>query len=148
MTNRLFIIGAVIVGALYVLFSSIYIVDEREQAIVMRFGQITDIRTEPGLYFKIPTDIVDSVQIVDDRLLRYDIANMRVQVSGNAFYQVDAFLTYRIADARLFRERALGQLSVAEQRIGTRFDSALRQVYGLREFNAALSEPRPQMMAA
>ncbi|UYO00746.1 MAG: protease modulator HflC [Devosia sp.] len=146
MTNRLFIIGAVIVAAIYVFFSSIYIVDEREQAIVMRFGQITDIRTEPGLYFKIPTDVVDSVQIVDDRLLRYDIANMRVQVSGNAFYQVDAFLTYRISDARLFRERATGSLSVAEDRIGASLDAALRQVYGLREFTDALSDERTQMM--
>ncbi|UXN72278.1 protease modulator HflC [Devosia sp. A8/3-2] len=146
MSNRLIILGVAIVAALYVVFSSIYIVNEREQAIVMRFGQITDIRTEPGLYFKIPTDIVDTVQIIENRLLRYDIANMTVQVSGNAFYRVDAFLTYRISDPRLFRERAPGQLSVAEDRIGTRFDSALRQVYGLREFNAALSEQRPQMM--
>ena len=146
MTNRLFIIGAVIVAAIYVFFSSIYIVDEREQAIVMRFGQITDVRTEPGIYFKIPTDVVDSVQIIDDRLLRYDIANMRVQVSGNAFYQVDAFLTSRIANARLFRERATGQLSVAEARIGASLDAALRQVYGLREFTDALSDQRAQMM--
>jgi membrane protease subunit HflC len=146
MTNRLLIIGAVLLGAIYVFFSSIYIVDEREQAIVMRFGQITDVRTEPGVYFKIPTDIVDSVQVVEDRLLRYDIANMRVQVSGNAFYQVDAFLTYRIANPRLFRERATGQLSVAEDRIGASLDAALRQVYGLREFSDALSEERAQMM--
>src|SRR5215217_3200083 len=146
MTNRLFIIGAVIIAALYILFSSLYVVDEREQAIVMRFGQITDVRTEPGIYFKIPTDVVDSVQIIEDRLLRYDIANMRVQVSGNAFYQVDAFLTYRISDARLFRERATGQLSVAEDRIGASLDAALRQVYGLREFSAALSDQRAQMM--
>ncbi|KFC66341.1 HflC protein [Devosia sp. LC5] len=146
MSNRLIILGVAILAALYVVFSSLYIVNEREQAIVMRFGQITDIRTEPGLYFKIPTDIVDTVQIIENRLLRYDIANMTVQVSGNAFYQVDAFLTYRISDPRLFRERALGQLSVVDDRIGTRFDSALRQVYGLREFNAALSEQRPQMM--
>ena len=68
MTNRLFIIGAVIVAAIYILFSSLYVVDEREQAIVMRFGQITDVRTEPGIYFKIPTDVVDSVQIIEDRL--------------------------------------------------------------------------------
>ncbi|MET3924789.1 protease modulator HflC [Devosia sp. 2618] len=146
MNNRLIIIGVVILAALYVFFSSIYIVNEREQAIVMRFGQITDVRTEPGVYFKIPTDIVDSVQIIEDRLLRYDIANMRVQVSGNAFYQVDAFLTYRISDARRFRERATGQLSVAEARIGASLDAALRQVYGLREFNAALSDQRQQMM--
>ena len=146
MNNRLIVIGVVILAALYVFFSSIYVVNEREQAIVMRFGQITDVRTEPGVYFKIPTDIVDSVQILEDRLLRYDIANMRVQVSGNAFYQVDAFLTYKISDARRFRERATGQLAVAEARIGASLDAALRQVYGLREFNAALSDQRQQMM--
>lgn len=144
--NRLIILGVVLVGALYILFSSIYVVNEREQAIVMRFGQITDVHTEPGLYFKVPTDVVDSVQIIEDRLLRYDIADMTLQVSGGKFYEVDAFLTYRIEDARLFRERALGELRVIEDRIGTRFDAALRQVYGLREFNAALSEERPQMM--
>jgi membrane protease subunit HflC len=146
MNNRLIVIGVVILAALYVFFSSIYVVNERDQAIVMRFGQITDIRTEPGVYFKIPTDVVDSVQIIEDRLLRYDIANMRVQVSGNAFYQVDAFLTYKISDARRFRERATGQLVVAEARIGASLDAALRQVYGLREFNAALSDQRQQMM--
>ncbi|MBF0679349.1 MAG: protease modulator HflC [Devosia sp.] len=146
MTNRLYIIGAAILVAIYIFFSSLYVVDEREQAIVTRFGQITDVRTEPGIYFKIPTDFVDTVQIIEDRLLRYDIANMRVQVSGNAFYQVDAFLTYRISNARLFRERATGQLSVAEARIGASLDAALRQVYGLREFNAALSDQRAQMM--
>lgn len=146
MNNRLIIIGGVILAALYVFFSSIYIVNEREQAIVTRFGQITDVRTEPGIYFKIPTDFVDRVQLIEDRLLRYDIANMRVQVSGNAFYQVDAFLTYRISDARLFRQLATGQLSVAEDRIGASLDSALRQVYAAREFNAALSDQRAQMM--
>lgn len=144
--NRLIILGVVLVGALYILFSSIYVVNEREQAIVMRFGEITDVHTDPGLYFKVPTDIVDSVQIIEDRLLRYDIADMTLQVSGGKFYEVDAFLTYRIANPRLFRERALGELRVIEDRIGTRFDAALRQVYGLREFDAALSEERPQMM--
>jgi modulator of FtsH protease HflC len=144
--NRLIILAIVLVGVLYVVFSSMYVVNEREQAIVMRFGQITDVRTEPGLYFKVPTNIVDSVLIIEDRLLRHDMANMTLQVSGGKFYEVDAFLTYRIANPRLFRERALGDLRVAEDRIATRFDAALRQVYGLREFNAALSEERPQMM--
>lgn len=144
--NRL-VIGAIgVVVLLYVLFSSLYIVHVREQAIVLRFGQITQIRTEPGIYFKIPTSLVDSVQIIENRLLRYDIANMTLQVSGGKFYQVDAFLTYRISDPRLFRERALGDLRVVESRIATRFDAALRQVYGRRDFNAALSEERTAMM--
>lgn len=144
--NRLIILGVAVVAVLYVLFSSIYVVNEREQAIVMRFGEITDVRREPGIYFKVPTSIVDSVQIIEDRLLRADISDMRVQVSGGAFYQVDAFLTYRIENARLFRERALGELSVVEDRIVTSFAAVLRQVYGLREFNAALSEQRAEMM--
>jgi membrane protease subunit HflC len=144
--NRLVIIGILVVAALYVVFSSLYVVNEREQGIVTRFGNIQEVKTEPGIYFKIPTDLIDAVQLVDDRLLRFDLRDRTVQVSGGAFYQVDAFLTYRIVNARLFRERSLGDLQIAEQRIGTQFDSALRQVYGLREFNAALSEQRNEMM--
>ncbi|MDB5562749.1 MAG: rane protein [Hyphomicrobiales bacterium] len=144
--NRLIIAAVVVVAALYVVFSSIYIVNQREQAIVMRFGQITDVHTEPGIYFKIPTSLVDTVQIVDGRIQRYDIANMLLQVKGGKFYNVDAFLTYRIADARKFRERLQGDLTQAEDRIATRFNAALRQVYGLREFSAALSEQRGAMM--
>ncbi len=146
MNNRLIIIGVVVLAALYVFFSSMYVVNERDQAIVTRFGAITDVRTEPGIYFKIPTDFVDSVQIIEDRLLRQDITDLRVQVSGGAFYEVDAFLTYRINDPVLFRQRAQGQLAVVDDRIATSFPAVLRQVYGLREFNAALSEQRPQMM--
>lgn len=57
--NKLTISIIVVVGALYVLFSSIFVVNEREQAIVTRFGEITRVYEEPGLYFKIPTDIVE-----------------------------------------------------------------------------------------
>jgi len=145
--NRWIIAAVAVAIAIYVFISSIFVVNEREQAIVLRFGAIERIIDEPGLYFKAPTTFVETVQIIENRLLRYDLANMRLQVSGGAFYIVDAFLTYRITDPRLFRERSQGELRVAEQRIGTRFDAALRQVYGLREFTAALSEQRPEMMA-
>ncbi|WP_055045155.1 protease modulator HflC [Devosia sp. A16] len=144
--NRLIILGIAVIAVVYIFVSSIFVVNEREQAIVMRFGQITDVKTEPGLYFKIPTNFIDTVQIVEDRLLRYDIANMTVQVKDGKFYIVDAFLTYRVSDPRLFRARALGDLRVVEDRISTRFDAALRQVYGLRAFTEALSEQRPAMM--
>ncbi|MCF6343104.1 MAG: protease modulator HflC [Devosiaceae bacterium] len=144
--NKLVIIGIVVVGALYVLLSSIFILNEREQAIVTRFGEITNIHSEPGLYFKLPTAIVDNVQIIEDRLIRYDLEDITLQVSGGKFYNVDAFLTYRIKDARLFRESVLGDLRLAEQRINTRLESALRGVYGKRDFNDALSALRAEMM--
>lgn len=144
--NRLIILAVVVIGAIYVLVSSIFVVNEREQAIVLRFGEITDVKTEPGLYFKLPTTVVDSVQIIEDRVLRYDLANMTVQVRGGKFYEVDAFLTYRISNPRLFRQAALGDLNVAEARIGSLFTAALRQVYSQREFDAALSVERTAMM--
>jgi membrane protease subunit HflC len=144
--NRLVGAGVVLLIAVYLFFSSVYVVNIRQQAIVLRFGQITAVRTEPGLYFKLPTDFIDTVQFVEDRLLRYDIANMQLQVSDGATYVVDAFLTYRIADPAKFRQRVQGDLALAEQRISTSFDAALRQVYGVREFDAALSAERNEMM--
>jgi len=144
--NRLIILGIAAIAVVYIFVSSIFVVNEREQAIVMRFGQITDVKTAPGLYFKIPTDFVDTVQIIEDRLLRYDKANMSVQVSDGKFYIVDAFATYRISDPRVFRSRASGDLRVVDDRLSTLFDDALRQIYGRRDFTAALSEQRPEMM--
>ena len=144
--NRLVIAIVALVIAAYVLFSSLFIVNEREQAIVMRFGEITREIQEPGIYFKVPTDFVETVQYIDKRLLRYDLERIRLQVSGGQFYIVDAFITYRIVDPIRFRQSVLGSLQLAEQRIATRLESALRAVYGLREFDAALSEQRSEMM--
>jgi membrane protease subunit HflC len=144
--NRLVIAAIALVVVIYLFFSSLYVVDPREQAIVTRFGQITAVRTDPGLYFKVPTSLVDDVQIIDNRLQRFDLDNITLQVKDGKFYVVDAFVTYRIVDARKFRERALGSLDIVEQRLRARFDSALRQVYGLRDFQAALSAERTDMM--
>jgi membrane protease subunit HflC len=144
--NRSIAIGVAALIVLYLLFSSLYIVHRGEQAIVMRFGQITDVKAQPGLYFKLPTSLVDTVQFIDARMQRYDLSNLLVQVKGGQFYNVNAFLTYKVADARKFRERVQGSMEQAEARIGTRFNAALRQVYGLRDFQAALSNERTEMM--
>lgn len=144
--NRLIVAGIAIVVVLYLFFSALYVVNPREQAIVTRFGEITDVKTDPGLYFKLPTQLIDNVQIIDNRLLRYDLDNMTLQVKDGKFYVVDAFVTYRIEDARKFRERALGDLDLVESRLDARFSAALRQVYGLHEFQAALSAERTEMM--
>src|SRR5690606_37265484 len=72
--------------------------------------------------------------------------DIRVQVSGGKFYEVDAFIAYRIENARTFRQTVSGSIPLAEQRLRTRLDAALRGVYGLRGFEAALSEERSAMM--
>jgi membrane protease subunit HflC len=148
MGNRLPIIAVVAVILLICLFSSFFIVNERQQAIVLRFGQIVDVKTEPGIYFKAPFGFLeaDNVQIIEDRILRFDLDNIRVQVSGGKFYEVDAFVAYRIEDPRTFRQTVSGDVTLAEQRLRTRLDAALRRVYGLRGFESALSEERASMM--
>ena len=148
MANRLPIVAVVVAILLFLGWSSIFVVNEREQAIVLRFGEIVDVKTEPGLYFKAPFAFVeaDNVQIIEDRIMRFDLDDIRVQVSGGKFYEVDAFVAYRISDARRFRQTVSGSVPLAEQRLRTRLDAALRRVYGLRGFEAALSEERASMM--
>ena len=147
-SNRL---PAILIGLailLFLIYSSVFVVNEREQAIVVRFGEIQDVKAEPGLYFKLPFAFMDAdrVQYVEDRALRFDLDDIRVQVRGGAFYEVDAFVVYQISDPRRFRETVSGDREAAEARLRTRLDAALRRVYGLRNFDAALSDERSQMM--
>nr|WP_205521032.1 protease modulator HflC [Propylenella binzhouense] len=128
------------------LWSSIFIVNEREQAIVLRFGQITRVVKEPGLNFKTPTNFVDTVQIVDDRVLNLELDDIRVQVRDGRRYLVDAFVAYHITDPEAFRQNVSGSVTLAEENLRTRLDAALRRVYGQRSFEAALSDERLQMM--
>lgn len=138
------LIGLVV--AVFLLYSAVFVVNEREQAIVLRFGEITRVINEPGIYFKVPTAFVDTVQKVEDRLLSFEIEDIRVQVRDGRRYIVDAFVAFRIFDARRFRENVSGSLEIARENMRTRLDAALRQVYGQRSFEAALSEQRGEMM--
>ncbi len=146
--SRMPIILVLVAIVAYLGINSLFVVNEREQAIVTRFGEIQRVEKEPGLYFKLPLALfeLENVQIVEDRLIRLDLNDIRVQVSGGKFYNVDAYLVYKIADPKLFRERTSGSLTVAENLTETSFNSALRRVYGLRDFKAALSEARAEMM--
>ncbi|MBB5535102.1 protease modulator HflC [Rhizobium giardinii] len=148
MNNRLPYILIALALVLMTAYSSVFIVNQRQQAIVVRFGEIKDVKSEPGLYFKLPFAFMDAdrVQYVERQALRFDLDNIRVQVSGGKFYEVDAFVVYKIADARRFRETVSGDRESAESRLRTRLDASLRRVYGLRGFESALSDERASMM--
>jgi membrane protease subunit HflC len=148
MANRLPAIAVAGIVILFLIYSSIFVVNARQQAIVLRFGEIVDVKSEPGIYFKMPFSFfdADNVQMIENRVLRFDLDNIRVQVSGGKFYEVDAFIAYRISNPRVFRSAVSGSVELAEQRLRTRLDAALRRVYGLRGFEAALSAERAEMM--
>lgn len=146
--NRLPVLVGLIVFIGLLAYASIFVVRAGQQAIVLRFGEIVDVESEPGIYFKMPFGFLeaDNVQMIENRMLSFELDNIRVQVSGGKFYEVDAFLVYRITDPRKFRQTVSGDVTLAEARLRTRLDAALRGVYGLRGFEAALSDERAGMM--
>jgi membrane protease subunit HflC len=105
------IVGAVVLVVL--LLSSIFVVDEREKALVLQFGQIRQVREEPGLGFKIP--FIQEVVRYDDRILSLDTETIEVTPSDDRRLVVDAFARYRIDDVVRFRQ-AVGAGGVARRR--------------------------------
>lgn len=142
---NLFAAGALISLLAY---ASAFTVHERRQAVVTRFGEIIRIETESGLYFKLPFPYAgaDRLVMLEDRLLSLKLAGLRVQVSSGKFYRIDAFLAFRIGDPRKLMEAAGGDTELAVTRMQTRLDAVLRQIYGQKPFEEALSVKRNEMM--
>ncbi len=138
-------LGLILLGLLALAaWSSVYIVDEREQALVVRFGKIQRAVREPGLNFKLP--VLDELVRIDDRIMFFETPDKSVQVVDGRRYMVDAITVLRIDDPRKFRESVGASLNRAKSRLETRIEAALRAVYGRRTFDAALSKDREAMM--
>ncbi len=133
----------VALGAAFVGYLCVFIVDESHTALVIRFGQIQETVDKPGLKFKWP---VDEVTLIDRRVKYLVSRNKKVFVNDERSYEVDAITMYKIVDVQKFREVVSADIFLAESRIETRLDSALRQTYGKRSFQAALSSERAVMM--
>jgi modulator of FtsH protease HflC len=129
---------------LFVLYLSYFIVNEKQKALVLRFGDINRIVEEPGLYFKLP--FADTVTTVEDRIMVWEMNDRPVQDVKSQVYTVDAITLVRIKDSRKFRETLGADIDQARNRVAARLDSALRQTYGRRSFDAALSSDRIVMM--
>lgn len=138
------VLGFLVAVVLAVAYLSYFVVTEKQKALVLRFGEINRIVEEPGLYFKLP--FADTVTTIEDRILIWEMNDRPVQDIASQVYIVDAITLARIKDARLFRETLGADLTQAETRVAARLDAALRQTYGRRSFDAALSSDRSVMM--
>lgn len=136
--------GIVLAAILVVAYMSYFVVDERKKALVLRFGEINRIVEDPGIYFKLP--IADDVVLIEDRKVIWETPDKIVQVVDGRRYVVDTLTIARIADSQKFRQTVGADMTRARMRIETRLDSALRQTYGRRNFDAALSKDRAVMM--
>ncbi len=142
-----FLIPIVVLAVVGVL-SSVFIVDEREKALVLQFGQIKSVKEEPGLAFKIP--LIQEVVRYDDRILALDTEVTEVTPSDDRRLVVDAFARYRIADVVQFRQAVgVGGLRTAEDRLEDILNPTIRAVLGSDGVtsNTILSADRSALMA-
>ncbi len=133
--------------AIVTLLSSVFIVDEREKALVLQFGQIKAVKEEPGLSFKIP--FIQEVVRYDDRILSLDTPATEVTPSDDRRLVVDAFARYRIADVVQFREAVgVGGLREAENQLEDVLNDNIRAVLGAAGVtsNTILSAERSALM--
>ena len=137
----------VLVVAIIVALSSIFVVDEREKALVLQFGQIKSVKEEPGLAFKIP--LIQEVVRYDDRILSLDTDTIEVTPSDDRRLVVDAFARYRIADVVRFRQAVgVGGLRAAEDRLSSILNAQIREVLGADQVTSdtILSQDRRVLM--
>ena len=137
----------IVVIAVVGLLSSIFIVDEREKALVLQFGQIKNVKEDPGLAFKIP--VIQEVVRYDDRILSIDTPPTEVTPSDDRRLVVDAFARYRINDVVQFRQAVgIGGLRAGEDRLERIINPAIREVLGADGVtsNTILSADRAGLM--
>lgn len=127
------------------LLSAVFIVDEREKALVLQFGQVLSVKENPGLSFRIP--IVQEVVRYDDRILPLDTQPLEVTPLDDRRLVVDAFARWRIKDTVQFR-KAVGTSGVggAEPRLERILNAQLREVLGGVTSGTVLSADRAALM--
>ncbi|MGP9790424.1 protease modulator HflC [Roseinatronobacter sp. NSM] len=135
----------VLVVAIITAFSSLFIVDERENVLVLQFGQVKQEISDPGLGFKIP--FIQEVVRYDARILGLQTQPLEVTPLDDRRLVVDAFLRWRLEDVSRFREAVgVDGVRAAQVRMDRIMNAAIREVLGSVPSNAVLSEDRTSLM--
>lgn len=140
--------GAIAIGAvviMLVLAMSMFVVDQRQNAIVFRLGEVVAIKKEPGLYFKVP--LLDNVRFFDVRILTIDTPEPeRFLTSEKKNVLVDLFVKWRITDVRNYFTSVGGDESRAQTRLLQTINDGLRAEFGNRTVHDVVSGERDKIM--
>jgi len=143
--NRISIILAIVAGAIVLALSSVFIVDEREKALVLQFGQVRAVKEDPGLGFKIP--VIQEVVRYDGRILGLPTQPLEVTPLDDRRLVVDAFARWQIVNLVQFRESVGAEgVRAAQTRLERIVNAAIREVLGSVPSQAVLSEDRTGLM--
>jgi len=128
---------------LIVAYSSVFTVQQTEQALVVRLGKPVGVVTEPGLHFKAP--FVDSVIAIDNRILDLENPSQEIIAFDRRRLVVDAFARYRIKDPLRFYT-SVGSIQAANLQLTTLLNAALRRVLGEVTFIQIVRDEREALM--
>jgi membrane protease subunit HflC len=138
-------LGIVVIVILGVLGSSaVYVVDEREKAIVFQFGEIVSSSEKAGLYFKLP--VINNVSFFDSRIQTMDADPQLFLTKEKKNLVVDSFVKWRVRNARDFYTKLGGLAANARNRLAQRVNDALRQEFGNRSVQQVISGDRAEIM--
>jgi len=131
--------------ALIVLSLSIFVVDQRQNAIVFQLGEVVSVKTAPGLYFKIP--LVQNVRIFDSRILTLDTGEPeRFITAEKKNVMVDSFVKWRIIDVKQYYISVGGDDERANTRLRQTVNSSMREEFGKRTIHEVVSGEREEIM--
>ena len=135
-----------ILALIILLANSLYIVTDKQTAILLRFGEIIDPKIESGLHFKVP--ILNTVRKFDSRVLTLDAIPQPYFTEEKKRLIVDAFVKWRISDNEQFYITSSGgQLSALRTLLTQRVDEGLRNQFGKRTVQDVISGERDQLMS-
>ena len=139
---KLLLPAVVVIGV--IVFQSLFIVQEINQAIVLQFGDPKKIITKAGLNFKLP--FIQNVVFLDKRILNLDNDPQEVIAADQKRLIVDAIARFKIVDPLKFYI-SVGNERVARSRLSTIINSRIRGVLGTQELATLLSTDRTKQMA-
>ena len=145
MTGRLNAILVGIVGVLLLAKLSLFMVDQRESAVVFQLGQIREVITEPGLQVKLP--LIQNVRYYDNRILTLDTPDTeRFITSEKKNVLVDSFVKWRIQDVKQYYVSVQGDEARAQTRLSQAVNATLREEFGKRTVHDVVSGGRDELM--
>jgi len=141
--SLLSIIGVLVLLA--IVSSSVYIVNQYERAVVLRFGALVKSDVKPGIHFKVP--LVDKVRRFDGRLLTADMSPESFYTVENKRLVVDSYIKWRIKDVDTYYRTTSGDERLAADRLSQRVADGLRNQFGRRTLHDVVSGKRDELMA-
>jgi len=139
------LILALIVLGIIVVYTTVFVVDEKEQVVILQFGKPVRTIQEPGLHFKLPVPFQNAV-VFDDRLLEYDVPPEEILSKDKKTLIVDNYVRWRIKDPLLFLQ-TVQAVPTAVTRLDDIVYSKLRQVLGTHNMSEIITENRELIMS-